>query len=189
MAMGSQADRVVLVELGNLRPFTDIAGLHIVRMDNSSPRRQELAQKLRTAGCPVNLNGEYWHTAGDFEAALVQLTTVPSESTAIEEHPSTIPDHPQLSEEAKQLLIEATRSSRGNILRVGTMGGLIIQANGKNLCERGNPKSEAIWEGALKDLIIMGLVEDQKGKGEVFVVTREGFPVANDIGDAEQFNC
>ena len=72
MAMGGQPDRVVLVELGNLRPFTDIAGLHIVRMDNSSQRRQELAQKLRTAGCPINLNGEYWHTAGDFESAVAE---------------------------------------------------------------------------------------------------------------------
>ena len=72
MAMGGQPDRVVLVELGNLRPFTDIAGLHIVRMDNSSQRRQELAQKLRTAGCPINLNGESWHTAGDFESAVAE---------------------------------------------------------------------------------------------------------------------
>ena len=189
MAMARDQDRTVLVELGNLRPFSDIAGRHAIRLTNNSQQRQELAQRLVAAGCPVNMQGTGWHTAGDFEAALVQLTTVPSESTAMAEHPSTISDHPQLSAEARTLLTEAVKSSTRAIMKANTLGGLIIRANGNNLCERGNPRSEAIWEGALKDLIIMGLVEDQKGKGEVFVVTHEGFQVANDIGNAEQFNA
>ena len=70
MAMGRNADRTILVELGNLRPFSDATGLHVIRMDNSSQRRQELAQRLESAGCPVNLDGIDWHTAGDFDAAL-----------------------------------------------------------------------------------------------------------------------
>ena len=36
-----------------------------MKMDNSIAKRQELANKLRTAGCPVNMEGEDWHTAGD----------------------------------------------------------------------------------------------------------------------------
>ena len=45
MAMGQSPERTILVELGHLRPFTDIAGLHVIRMDNIDPqRRQELAQ-------------------------------------------------------------------------------------------------------------------------------------------------
>ena len=67
MAMGKSEDRTVLVELGVLRPFSDIAGRHTVRLDNSPQRRQELAQRLRAAGCPVNLEGTDWHTVGNFE--------------------------------------------------------------------------------------------------------------------------
>ena len=70
MAMGRNPDRTILVELGSLRPFSDVAGLHVIRMDNSSQRRQEFAQRLESAGCPVNLDGIDWHTAGDFDDAL-----------------------------------------------------------------------------------------------------------------------
>ena len=72
MAMGRNADRTILVELGSLKPFSDVAGLHVKRMDNSSQRRQELAQRLESAGCPVNLDGVDWHTAGDFDTALLE---------------------------------------------------------------------------------------------------------------------
>jgi predicted nucleotide-binding protein len=66
MAIGRHEDRTVLVELGALRPFSDVGGRHVIRLNNSSQRRQELADRLRTAGCPVNLSGTDWHTAGDF---------------------------------------------------------------------------------------------------------------------------
>ena len=66
MAMGRDPDRTVLVEIGRLRPFSDIAGLHIVRFDGSSQMRQDLAHRLRDAGCDVDLDGQHWHTAGDF---------------------------------------------------------------------------------------------------------------------------
>ena len=65
MALGRDARRTVLVELGKLRPFTDVAGRHAVRMDNTAQRRKDLAQRLRTAGCAVNLDGEDWLTAGE----------------------------------------------------------------------------------------------------------------------------
>ena len=70
MAMGRSEDHTVLVEIGQLRPFSDVAGRHVIRLDNSTQRRQELAQRLGIAGCPVNLSGTDWHTAGDFETAL-----------------------------------------------------------------------------------------------------------------------
>ena len=67
MAMGRNSERTVLVEIGRLRPFSDIAGRHVVRLDDSTQRRQELAQRLQAAGCEVNLEGTDWHTMGEFK--------------------------------------------------------------------------------------------------------------------------
>lgn len=70
LAMGRAPDRVVIVELGATKPFSDIAGRHTVRMDDSTQKRQELADKLTHAKCIVDRSGTDWHTAGDFAAAL-----------------------------------------------------------------------------------------------------------------------
>lgn len=70
MAMGRLSDRTIIVELGALRPFSDFEGRHVIRLNNTTQRRQELASRLRIAGCPVNLSGTSWHTAGDFDSCV-----------------------------------------------------------------------------------------------------------------------
>ncbi|MFE9925757.1 TIR domain-containing protein [Streptomyces sp. NPDC005774] len=70
MAMGRDPNRTILVELGVVRPFSDIAGRHMIRMNDSTSRRQELAQRLLSAGCAVSMMGVDWHTVGDFEASI-----------------------------------------------------------------------------------------------------------------------
>src|SRR5690348_1643367 len=65
MAFATHEDRTVLVQFGDVRPFSDIAGRHIISMDGSTAKRQELARRLEDAGCPVNWRGIDWHTAGD----------------------------------------------------------------------------------------------------------------------------
>ncbi len=70
MAMGRHLERTILVELGVLRPFSDIGGRHVVRINNTTQLRLELAKRLEAAGCPINLSGTGWHTAGDFDGAL-----------------------------------------------------------------------------------------------------------------------
>lgn len=66
MSMGRHPERTVFVEIGSLRPFSDILGRHIVKMNNTIDRRQDLANRLKAAGCSVNLEGTDWHTTGDF---------------------------------------------------------------------------------------------------------------------------
>jgi predicted nucleotide-binding protein len=68
LAIGRTPDRVVLVELGRVRNFADMAGRNTVSLRNSLASRQELAARLRTVGCAVDLSGTDWHTAGDFSA-------------------------------------------------------------------------------------------------------------------------
>ena len=66
MAMGKFPRQTVIVEIGNLRPVSDISGLHTVRLDNSTENRQDLALRLQTAGCDINMTGTAWHKVGDF---------------------------------------------------------------------------------------------------------------------------
>jgi predicted nucleotide-binding protein len=68
LALGKYPDRTILVQVGTLRPFSDIAGRHLIRLKNTSKSRQELALRLRLAGCEVNLSGTDWHDAGAFPA-------------------------------------------------------------------------------------------------------------------------
>jgi len=68
MALGRDAKRTVLVEVGEVRPFSDVAGRHAIRLSNSAASRQALATRLKTAGCDVDLTGTDWHATGDFTA-------------------------------------------------------------------------------------------------------------------------
>ena len=72
MALGIDARRTVLVEIGELRPISDLHGRHTVRMDGTIAKRQDLAQRLKVAGCPVQLNGTDWHDAGAFRRLLAR---------------------------------------------------------------------------------------------------------------------
>lgn len=65
MAFGRHPDRTILIEFGEVRPFSDIAGRHSIRLDESAATRKELAERLRTAECDVDLDGADWLTAGD----------------------------------------------------------------------------------------------------------------------------
>lgn len=67
MAFGTHPDRTVLVEVGTLRPFSDVAGRHVVRLTNHIESRRELATKLENAGCKVDTSGTDWLQEGDFK--------------------------------------------------------------------------------------------------------------------------
>lgn len=66
MALGRDQQRTILVEVGDVRPFSDVGGRHVVRLTNDIATRHALATRLQTAGCAVDLSGQDWHTAGDF---------------------------------------------------------------------------------------------------------------------------
>jgi predicted nucleotide-binding protein len=66
MAFGRDSNSTVLVQVGNVRPFSDVTGRHIVVMNNTAERRNELAVKLSNAGCAVDTSGSDWYSVGDF---------------------------------------------------------------------------------------------------------------------------
>lgn len=66
MAMGRDPKHTILVELGDLRPFSDVGGRHAIRISNEGRLRKSLADRLTTAGCEVDLTGGDWLHEGDF---------------------------------------------------------------------------------------------------------------------------
>lgn len=88
---------------------------------------------------------------------------------------------PKLSKEAKVLLTEASLDRNGMIMHSSFIGGVTIHANGKQFIADKFPRSRALWEGALKDLSDLSLVQDRSGKGEVYVLTREGYDLAEQL--------
>jgi len=70
MAIGRNQNRTILVELGNLRHFSDILGRHTIRIENNPEKRNDLATRLRTAGCEVDRTGSDWIKEGDFDGAI-----------------------------------------------------------------------------------------------------------------------
>jgi predicted nucleotide-binding protein len=67
MALGRDEGHTVLVEVGDNRPATDLLGRHTIRMDDGAEKRNELAQRLRTAGCDVDTGGQDWYRSGKFK--------------------------------------------------------------------------------------------------------------------------
>jgi len=66
MAFGIKQNQTIVVEIGKLKLFSDIKGLNVLRLDNTPEKRKELAQRLETAGCNVNYDGDAWLKEGNF---------------------------------------------------------------------------------------------------------------------------
>ena len=66
MAFGRNPDRTLLIQIGRVKGFSDVAGRHIIRLTNTSESRQDVAERLHTAGCAVSTSGKDWLKQGDF---------------------------------------------------------------------------------------------------------------------------
>jgi predicted nucleotide-binding protein len=77
LALGRHPDRTVLIEVGELRPISDIIGRHTIRLNNSIGKRQDIVDRLETARCDVNIKGKRdWHEVGNFELANTSKTPI-----------------------------------------------------------------------------------------------------------------
>lgn len=77
LAFGRKPDRTILVQFGEVRPFTDVAGRHVLRFTGSVDDRNELANRLETAGCVVRRDGKDWLTVGSFRSAFDEAKAPP----------------------------------------------------------------------------------------------------------------
>jgi len=92
---------------------------------------------------------------------------------------------PELSEDAKTLLIEASQDPSGDILKISFIGGSTFQTNGKQMLQNNSPRERARWQAALDLLVEKDLVEAVGYKGEVFKVTHYGYKVVDQIKNAQ----
>lgn len=160
-----------------------------VRMDSVDDTQYKALRAFR-AECEANGLIETYETAADLHNKLLRhltklvseqfATYIPGEGGSQAVHASSAP---LLSPTAITLLKLASQDQSGHILFVRVMGGPFIQTAGQRLNEAGNPRSRATWEGALRELVELGLVEERGNKGEVFILTSEGYKLADTLPD------
>lgn len=68
MALARAEDRTLLVRVGDVNLASDIHGRHVVTLDDSAEQRNELAQRLKTAGCEPDTGNTDWYRTGTFKA-------------------------------------------------------------------------------------------------------------------------
>ena len=75
IAIGAHHKKTVIVQVGDVKPFTDIGGMHILRMSGSDASRNELSKRLESLGCKINTDGDHWLRAGNFTPTLPKKKT------------------------------------------------------------------------------------------------------------------
>jgi predicted nucleotide-binding protein len=67
IALGAHEDKTLLVEVGDVRKISDIAGMYIPRLTDSAASRKEFAERLRDKlGLKVDMSGTSWLSVGKF---------------------------------------------------------------------------------------------------------------------------
>lgn len=66
MALAKDEPHTILVQIGTVRQASDLFGRNLIRFDGSASHRNELAERLRTAGCTVSTSGTDWLRTGNF---------------------------------------------------------------------------------------------------------------------------
>ena len=65
MAMGRHEEKTIMVQVGDIKSFSDIAGRHLVHLDDSFDSRNDFATRLRRL-CKVDITGTRWTKVGTF---------------------------------------------------------------------------------------------------------------------------
>lgn len=67
VAFGRNPQRTLIVQIGKIRPISDLAGHYMLRLNNSVNSRLDFIARLRNAGCEVDMEGGDWAHEGNFE--------------------------------------------------------------------------------------------------------------------------
>jgi hypothetical protein len=101
--------------------------------------------------------------------------------------PADKPDNPNeldLSDEARHVLVEASKDAQGSVGMTKTMHGFHLTSRGMQLVDGGNPRIEAAYREGVNDLVTRRLLEARGEKGESFALTKRGWSVADKLRQA-----
>jgi pimeloyl-ACP methyl ester carboxylesterase len=101
---------------------------------------------------------------------------IDSTDTAVAKSTKNIPAQPILSREAKILLKKASNGG-GGIQCIDAVDGWVVQVDGTNFVESGNPRSVATWRSVINEIARSGFV--QGGGDGLYHLTREGYDFAD----------
>ena len=85
---------------------------------------------------------------------------------------------PNLSAEAKALLIAASNDKNAYIITRDTVQGFIVTSNNQQFVQAGNARSRATWVNAIQELLGNYLISQERADG-LYRVTMEGFELAD----------
>jgi predicted nucleotide-binding protein len=66
LALMAYPERTIVVDVGQMRPIADLAGLNVIRFDGSAMAVKKLLDRLKQANCPVDDSGTDWLNPGRF---------------------------------------------------------------------------------------------------------------------------
>lgn len=120
-----------------------------------------------------------------FQVRIDEQSSSPSEITAtleegvIDANRSVLPS--ALNTEEKQLLRLGTESKKGTINKMKSKLGTHIFVGDNAITNTQDPRVLARWEEAVQGLVIKGLIKDEKGNGQIFRITNQGYQTADQI--------
>jgi predicted nucleotide-binding protein len=67
LALGAHSNKTLIVQVGEMREISDIAGKHLIHLSNDAASRKELAQRLKSKlKFKVDMTGNDWLKIGNF---------------------------------------------------------------------------------------------------------------------------
>jgi len=66
IAIGTHHRKTVMIQIGDVKPFTDVGGMHIPHFSGDDRSRHDLANRLEDLGCKIDRDGDHWLRAGEF---------------------------------------------------------------------------------------------------------------------------
>lgn len=84
-----------------------------------------------------------------------------------------------LSDDAKELLIECSKDLSGQITKPSYIGGGTLSTNDREFLTDNHPRTVARWEGALRELEALDLVRQVGFDADFYQVTQKGYDLAD----------